>query len=283
LQVVLGAGPTGPRSCPWSLKRATLRDVTLPVPSATARDVADALSIDGGRAASLIEYADRLYVERMTVRFTDLKVSERLKRTNPFLLRIRGVSTVQQWAEVQVQSALYASEEEAVGHLLEMLALTCHPRAQSPRFVDDFDFEVVEGKTARGFQVKMSWDCMPMSSRKNLSNTIRKVRKKYAQEGFKFVGYFAPCYGRSQTTKVPGQEYLSLASREFWTEVGNGDSNFDIKVGEVCARLCAHGRKRLTESLVPDLVVELTKAALPIIGNGDGTLNYERLFRRINK
>ena len=253
-----------------------------PIP-ATLAEIAAALSIDVERAASLLKLADMLYVERMKARFTDLKVSERLKRTNPFLLRIRGITTVRQWAEVQVQSALFASEEEAVGHLLEKLAATCHPNARPPRFVDDFDFEVVAEQTARGFQVKMSWDCMPMSSRKNLSNTIRKVRNDYASEGIEFTGYFAPCYGRAKTSKSRGQEYVSLASREFWTEVGNGDVNFDIKIGEVCARLCAHSRTVLLETVVPELIVKLTEATLPTLGDSDGNLNYSRLFRRINK
>jgi type II restriction endonuclease EcoO109I-like protein len=257
--------------------------VQKPPAPATPADVARALSIDIKKAASLIGFADKLYVERMSERFSDLRVSERLKRTNPFLLRIRGITAVAQWAEVQVQSALYASEEEAVGHLLEQLALTCHPRARSPRFAADFDFEEVKGKVVRGFQVKMSWDCMPMSSRKNLSNTIRKVRADYAAEGIEFTGYFAPCYGRAKTSKMPGQEYVSLASREFWTEVGSGDANFDIKIGEVCARLCAHGRKKLIETLVPDLVIKLTKATLPILGDREGNLDYARLFRAINR
>lgn len=105
----------------------------------------------------------------------------------------------------------------------------------------------------------------------------------YAAEGVTFTGYFAPCYGRAETTKLPGQDYVSLASRQFWKEVGNGDADFDIKVGEVCAMLCAHGRKTLIDTLVPNLVANLTAAASPIIGDKDGKLNYNRLFRRINK
>lgn len=135
----------------------------------------------------------------------------------------------------------------------------------------------------KGYQVKMSWDCMPMSSRKNLSATIRKVRDDYAAEGVTFTGHFAPCYGRAVTTKLPGQDYVSLASREFWTEVGNGDADFDIKVGEVCALLCAHGCRSLIKDLVPALVANLTREVAPIIGDAAGNINYKRLFRRINK
>jgi len=108
----------------------------------------------------------------MRQRFSELKVSERLKRTNPFLLRIMGAKTVRDWAEFQVQSALYASEEEATGHLLETIAMKCFPEATVPRYPDDFDFEVqISPSEIDAYQVKMSWDCMPMSSRKNLSNT----------------------------------------------------------------------------------------------------------------
>ncbi|WP_433315892.1 PmeII family type II restriction endonuclease [Micromonospora chersina] len=249
-----------------------------------ADEVRDILKIDQATAALLVEEAERLYVTRMRNRFSELRVSERLKRTNPFLLRIRGAETVRDWATLQIQSALYASEEEAVGHLLEAIAKNCFPGATTPKYPDDFDFEFVgSGGEVHGYQVKMSWDCMPMSSRKNLSNTIRRVTEEYNKVGQDFIGYFAPCYGRAKTSKSPGQEYISLASREFWQRVGNGDPNFDVRVGEVCALLCSEFRNEVMNNLVPDLLARLTQAAQPEIGDSDGRLNYAKLFRRINK
>src|SRR5215831_18249769 len=84
--------------------------------------VRDTLSISDAQAEFLVQESQRLYVNRMKHRFTQLKVAERLKRTNPFLLQIRGAKTVRDWARLQIESALYASEEEAVGHLLEAIA-----------------------------------------------------------------------------------------------------------------------------------------------------------------
>jgi hypothetical protein len=219
----------------------------------------------------------------MGERFTKQNLSDRLKRTNPFLLRIRGIATVRDWARVQVEGSLYASEEEAVGHLLETVAKTCFPGAIAPRYTDDFDFDAPGGDDEiHGYQVKMSWDAMPMSSRKNLSNTIRRVRSEYAKEGKKFIGFFAPCYGRAQTSQS-GQEYVTMASREFWQHVGGGVADFDIRVGEVCALLCSEFRTEMATTLIPVLVEGLTSLAQPIIGTPDGTLDYAKLFRRVNK
>jgi len=246
--------------------------------------VRDMLSISDAQAEFLVQESQRLYVNRMKHRFTQLKVAERLKRTNPFLLQIRGAKTVRDWARLQIESALYASEEEAVGHLLEAIAKTCFPGAVIPTYPDDFDFEVaVSDQEVHGYQVKMSWDCMPMSSRKNLSNTIRLVRMQLGKQGKRFTGFFASCYGKATTTQPPGQEYISLSSREFWERVGNGTPNYDVKVGEVCALLCAEFRSEILESLVPALLENLTGAALREIGNPDGTINYAKLFRRINR
>ncbi|OHT85284.1 PmeII family type II restriction endonuclease [Mycobacteroides saopaulense] len=243
------------------------------------------LGLDIERAKFLVAETERLYVERMRERFSDLRVAERLKRTNPFLLRIRGAVTVRDWATLQVQSALYASEEEAVGHLLEAVAKICLPNGREPKYTDDFDLESDGSKDGEiyGYQIKMSWDCMPMSSRKNLSNTIRSVRDKYADEGMAFVGYFAPCYGRAVTSQPPGQEYVTLASKEFWARVGAGNQNFDVAVGEVCALLCAEFRTEVLETLVPDLIEKLTKAVIPEIGDSGGLIDYKKLFRRINR
>ena len=128
----------------------------------------------------------------------------------------------------------------------------------------------------------MSWDCMPMSYRKNLYNTIKTVSEQLAEENMTFVGFFAPCYGKANTTRPPGQAYISLASKEFWERVGNGRTDFDVSVGKVCALLCAEYRITVLESLVPVLLDNLTAAALPEIGRKDGSIDNAKLFRRVN-
>ncbi|MFB7947493.1 PmeII family type II restriction endonuclease [Kitasatospora phosalacinea] len=246
--------------------------------------VSEILRIDLQKAELIVDESERLYISRMRERFSDLKIAERLKRTNPFLLRIRGIETVREWAALQVQTALYASEEEAVGHLLESIAKICFPGARVPENPEDLDFEATgENGEIEGYQVKMSWDCMPMSSRKNLSNTIRRLKNEHESAGGEFVGYFAPCYGRATTSKSKGQDYISLASREFWMRVGGGDPDYDVRVGNVCALLCSEFRTEVLESLVPSLVAQLAVAAESQIGNGSGGIDNNRLFRRINK
>jgi len=78
----------------------------------TIAQVASILRIQEKKAEILVSEARRLYVGKMNERFSDLRISERLKRTNPFLLRIRGIRTVRGWAESQVRAMLFASEEE---------------------------------------------------------------------------------------------------------------------------------------------------------------------------
>jgi hypothetical protein len=245
-------------------------------------NVSALLGLDGERAEGLIREVARLYNDKMHRRFTTLKFRERLKRTNPFLLKVRGVTTVEQWAENQVRSALFASEEEALGHVLETIAKACHPSASIPTDTDDFDFEVISGSNVTAYQIKMSWDCMPMSSRKNLSNTIRRRREASEADGKTFAGIFAPCYGRAQTSQA-GQEYISMRSRDFWQEVGNGNDAFDFKVGEVCGLLCSEFRQELSNSAIPKLIALLTDEGRASFGDDEGRIDYERLFRAINR
>ena len=240
------------------------------------------LRVSQDKSVEIVSIGERLYIGKMRDRFSEIRIKDRLKRTNPFLLHIRGVQTVKDWAFLQLQSALYASEEEAVGHLLEAIAKICHPGARAPLYPDDFDFEVAANNEVTGYQVKMSWDCMPMSTRKNLSNTIRRVRELYERDGIAFTGVFAPCYGRATTSRQPGQEYLSLRSREFWTRVGDGDENYDVKVASVCALLCGEFRATVSTTLLPSLTDKLAAAAESIIGNGTGQIDYPKLVRAIN-
>ena len=257
-------------------------DVELAVDEQLIAQVSDILGLDHPRAETLIREVARLYNDKMHRRFTTLKFRERLKRTNPFLLKVRGVATVAQWAENQVQSALFASEEEALGHVLETIAKACHPHAIPPEETDDFDFEVVNGSDITAYQIKMSWDCMPMSSRKNLSNTIRRRRAAYEGEGKTFTGIFAPCYGRAQTSQA-GQEYISMRSRDFWQEVGSGDDAFDFRVGEVCGLLCSEFREELSNNAIPKLIELLSEEGKASFGDEHGNIDYRRLFQAINR
>jgi hypothetical protein len=116
-----------------------------------------------------------------------------------------------------------------------------------------------------------------------LSRTIGKLEEQYRSEGKGFVGYFAPCYGKAKTTRPPGQKYVSLSSREFWSRVGAGDIDFDLKVGEVVALTCGEFRGRLARELIPRLVGELGSAASPLIGDPEGNLDMAKLFRAVNR
>lgn len=242
------------------------------------------LKISDEQAEQVVETTNRLYIETMTRRFGNEKLTDKLKRTNPFLLRIRNIKTVREWADIQVRGLLFSSEEEAVGHVLEQIAHICHPKSIKPEFSDDLDFQVNLDNIIRGYQIKMSWDCMPMSSRKNLSKTIEKLRTHYNEQGKEFIGIFASCYGKATTTNPKGQKYVALRSRDLWTEISGGiDVDYDVRVGEVCATLCAESRTKLINEIVSPMIERLIKSALPIIGDGKGNIDYRKLFRAINK
>jgi Type II restriction endonuclease EcoO109I len=246
-------------------------------------DVARLLELPEDRADAIVSELSGIYQRRMKKRFSGHKFAERIKRTNPFLLQIRNITTVSGWAKNQIVSTLQASEEEAIGHLIEAIAKHCYPGARQPTYPDDFDLEVEEGGEVRGYQIKMSWDCMPMSSRKNLSATIAKLEEKFASDGKKFVGIFAPAYGKSSATKPLGQRYESLASSVFWRRVGGNKPNFDVRVGQACALMCREFREELERDLLPTLEKDLTELALARFGEADGTINYPKLFGLINR
>jgi hypothetical protein len=147
------------------------------------------------------------------------KVRDRIKRTNPLLLRIRGIRTVEEWAERRIQGALFASEEEAVGHLLEAMATNCHRGASPPKYPDDFDYEIASVGTVEGYQVKLSWDCMPMSSRKNLSDDRgARIPVRAGRECVHWL--FRTVLRQGENDAAAGQKHISLSSRELWTGVG---------------------------------------------------------------
>lgn len=187
-------------------------------------------------------------------------------------------------ALVQEVRRLYESRlTKRFGHMLEAVAKACHPEATVPLYPDDFDYEVTAADGAvDGYQVKLSFDCMPMSTRKNLSATVRQVRDTYRQADVEFRGHFAPCYGKATTTTPRGQDYISLGSRDFWTRVGGGDRDFDLKVSAATTLICSDFRARLEIDLVPRLIEGLTAEALVRIGTPEGDIDIQRLFRAIN-
>jgi len=191
--------------------------------------------------------------------------------------------TVEGWATNQIQSTLFASEEEAVGHLLEEIAMICHPGAQPPRFPMHFDYQIEQEKHVDYYQIKMSWDAMNYSSRSKLSDRIEQLEEIYSAEGKEFRAFFAPCYGKPTESSPQGQKYTTLRSRDLWTKVGNGDQDFDFKVGEVCYLLCAEARITVEKALIPGMMKVLIESAEPEIGDGKGSIDYNKLFRRVNR
>ena len=57
--------------------------------SSLASRVASVLRISQEAATDLVTEIERLYVDRMKERFSQIRVSERIKRTNPFMVRPR--------------------------------------------------------------------------------------------------------------------------------------------------------------------------------------------------
>jgi hypothetical protein len=75
---------------------------------------------------------------------------------------------------------------------------------------------------------------------------------------------------------------MSMRSREFWSNVGGGDSEYDVKVGQVTGLLCSKIRAEVESSLIPKLIDRLVEVAMPLIGNFSGEIDYQKLFREVN-
>ena len=80
---------------------------------------------------------------------------------------------------------------------------------------------------------------MPMSSRKNLSNTIRSLKQIYADQGMTFARVFRPLLRQGDHDNAQGPGLRFHGKSRVSTRVGAGDPGFDVKVGEVCALLSA--------------------------------------------
>ena len=72
-----------------------------------------------------------------------------------------------------------------------------------------------------------------------------------------------PCSARTPVAQAPGQDYVGLTSKEFWTRVGNGKAGLDHSVGEACALMCSKFRAEALDTLVPQLIGALTNAPTP--------------------
>lgn len=244
------------------------------------KQIAELLTISDIKA-NLIAIEANIYSQKLTTRFLNINFRNRLRRTNPFLLQACGITTIKEWADFQVDSTLRASSEEALGHFLEAIVKILHPRSVEPEFPDDLDMEIIDGNDREGCQIKMSFDCLSNSMRKNLSHTITKLTEYYRKIGIAFTGLFCPLYGATKTTKQPAQSYTILRSRDFWDEIG-AQTCFDESIGQLCKLLCIEATKQLHTQLIPSLKDNLQKEGSKFFGNSDGTINYHKLFRLVN-
>jgi len=255
-------------------------DAPTTVPTQTLQ-VAEILGISLEQAQRIWNLASEKYNACMKKRFSEVGVRRRINNTNPFMTAVRDTKTVEKWAYLQVLSTFFASEEEAIGHLLEALAKECHIGARPPKYPDGLDYEVEKDNSVTGYQVKSGKD-LNSSTKNNLSVTSNSVKEKYQAEGKTFNCIAASCYGRKSTTSPPSHDFTYLSSREFWSQIGNNNPSFDYKIGQVLNLICAEFHREIKDVLAPELCTRLTQEALPLIGNPDGTLNLEKLFRQVN-
>ena len=166
------------------------------------------------------------YHEKLLDRLGKLKLSDVLKRKNPYLFKVKSINTSHQLIE-SILSAYLSSQEEAIfgGTLEEIAIYVCrHTKGGIKSSAEGIDMEFEEGNIRYIVSVKSGPNWGNSSSIAKLKDHFKKAKKILGTNTRQtnVVAVNGCCYGRDDTPDKG--DYLKLCGQRFWSLIsGNQD------------------------------------------------------------
>jgi len=178
------------------------------------------------------ENIDEFHNNRLN-KIQKLRLTNVLKRKNPYLFKAKNVTSALEFVTSILDAYLSSSEEEAMGHFLEDLAIyvaeiTYRGQKSTATGIDlDFSREGVRYLVA--IKSGPNWGNSQQYSalRANFKNALVVVRQRRREQAVQPV--LGICYGNFRTTDTG--LYLKIGGQSFW-ELISGNPNLYLEIIE---------------------------------------------------
>ena len=164
----------------------------------------------------------------------NLKLKDVLKRKNPYLFKVKNITTANDFIQTILDAFLSSQEESLFGGFLEELAIFICGKVYGGRksSTEGIDLEFENDNTKYIISIKSGPNWGNSSQVKKMKDNFRKAKRilgTNTSKGFHIEAVNGCCYGKDN---VPNKgDYLKLCGQRFW-EFISGNVNLYTEIIE---------------------------------------------------
>jgi len=208
-----------------------------------------------------------------------LRLSNVLKRKNPYLFKAKYVLTAEQIIKGLVDAHISSNEETIFGDWLEGLAIFINDKVYSGRKSGitgiDLEFDTNEIRNIVAIKSGPNWGNSSQITKMRADFKTAKKTLRTSRSGLHIVAVNGCCYGMDN--KPDKGDYFKYCGQLFW-EFISGDSELFTKIIEPLG----HKAKEKNDVFVKSysqMINKFTKEFANIFCNDMGEINWDKLVR----
>lgn len=202
-----------------------------------------------------------------------------ITRKNPFLFRVRVVSSVHEYAGMVIDAHLSSSEETMFGNVLEKIAVTVCEYAKDGRKsgIPNIDLEYDQGQTRTIMQIKSGTNWGNSNQHNALKATFATATKVLRQgsPNLNVRCIEGICYGRSEI-KDKGT-HVRIVGNCFWEDISDWDGTAGM-ILELLGRHASNGLLDVRQEARTQMVDFLSESG---VVSDNGSLRWDKLLELV--
>lgn len=209
-----------------------------------------------------------------------LKLKEVLRRKNPYLFKVKNITTAGDFIQTILDAHLSSQEETLFGGFIEGLAIhVCnyvfHGRKSSAEGID-LEFEKNNAKYIVSIKSGPNWG--NSSQIKKMKDNFRKAKRILGTNTSTSINVIAVngcCYGKDNTPDKG--EYLKLCGQRFWEFVSGNDALYT----EIIEPL-GHNAKEKNDQFMEEygkVINKFSLAFMEMFCDPTGAINWEKVIQ----
>ncbi|MDR1163057.1 MAG: cytosolic protein [Candidatus Accumulibacter sp.] len=230
----------------------------------------------------VIEYVEiniGAFHEKRIKRLGQLKLSQVLKRKNPYLFKAKNASTSEQIVRGIVDAHISSNEETLFGEWLEGLAIFISQKVYNGRKsgIQNIDLEFDKDRTRYIVTIKSGPNWGNSSQISKMAADFRTAKKTLRTSDSKLnvVAVNGCCYGRDN---VPDKgDYFKYCGQEFWAFL-SGNENLYLEIIEPLGHK-AHEKNEEFRNSYDHMINKFTREFSNEFCDGGGAIDWEKLLR----
>lgn len=235
--------------------------------------------IDENELSVFLEERIAVYHDKLLIRLGKLRLSDVLKRKNPYLFKVKSINTSQDLIE-SILGAYLSSQEEAIfGATLEEIAIyvCANEKGGIKSSAEGIDMEFEENDIRYIVSIKSGPSWGNSSSIAKLKDHFRKAKRILNTNTARInvVAVNGCCYGKDDNPDKG--EYLKLCGQRFWALI-SGDEDLYCKIIEPLG----HGAHERNEKFFEEygkVINRFTRAFSNEYCDEDGAIEWEKLLK----